>query len=74
MKIYEFQNIIQRLKDIVFELPSGKKVPSHFHIIRIGIIRKIYIGCGGNLRVENLINIQLWNSSDINHKSNLLKS
>ena len=68
MKISEFKNIIQSLKYIVFELPGGKRVPPHFHITEIGIIRKIYIDCGGDLRVENLINMQLWYSNDINHK------
>ena len=68
MKISEFKNIIQSLKYIVFELPGGKRVPPHFHITEIGIIRKTYIDCGGDLRVENLINMQLWYSNDINHK------
>ena len=68
MKISEFKNIIQSLKYIVFELPGGKRVPPHYHITEIGIIRKIYIDCGGDLRVENLINMQLWYSNDINHK------
>ena len=68
MKISEFRNIIQSLKSIVFELPEGEKVPSHFHITEIGIIRKTYIDCGGNLRVDNLINMQLWYSNDVNHK------
>ena len=68
MKISEFKNIVQHLKYIVFELPEGKKVPSHFHITEIGIIRKTYIDCGGNIRDENLINMQLWYSNDINHK------
>ena len=53
MKISEFKNIVQHLKYIVFELPEGKKVPSHFHITEIGIIRKTYIDCGGNIRDEN---------------------
>ena len=49
-------------------MASGKKIPSHFHITEIGIIRKQYIDCGGNLRLENLINMQLWYSNDKNHK------
>ena len=48
MKISEFKSIIINLKDIVFVLPSGKKIPSHFHITKIGIIRKQYIDCGGD--------------------------
>ena len=40
MKISEFKSIIKKLKYIVFILPSGKKIPSHFHITEIGIIRK----------------------------------
>ena len=68
MKISEFKSIIKKLKDIVFVLPSGREIPSHFHITEIGIIRKTYIDCGGNIRDENLINMQLWYSNDINHK------
>ena len=68
MKISEFKSIIKKLKDIVFVLPSGKKIPSHLHITEIGIIQKQYVDCGGNLRLENLINMQLWYSNDKNHK------
>ena len=68
MKIFEFKSIIKKLKYIVFVLPSEKKIPSHFHITEIDIIRKKYIDSGGDLRLENLINMQLWYSSDKNHK------
>ena len=59
MKISEFKSIIKKLKDIVFVLPSGREIPSHFHITEIGITRKQYVDCGGNLRLGNLINMQL---------------
>ncbi len=60
MKIFEFKNIVQSHKHVVFELPLGKRDPPHFNITEIGIIRKQYVDCGGNLRLENLINMQLW--------------
>lgn len=68
MKISEFKSIVNELKDIVFVLPCRKKILSHFHKTEIGIIRKQYIDSIDNLRLENLINIQLWYSNDKNHK------
>ena len=51
-----------------FQLPNGEFVPAHFHITELGNINRNYIDCGGILRQEKKINLQLWVTSDIEHR------
>jgi hypothetical protein len=43
-------------------------VPSYFHITEVGKVTRNYIDCGGVLRQENKLNLQLWVSSDTEHR------
>ena len=68
MKLSEIKKHLNNLKTIGFQLPDGKLVPSHFHVTEVGKISKHFIDCGGTVRKEEVINFQLWNKDDYNHR------
>ena len=68
MKLEEFNSILKGKSTIAFELPSGNLVPSHFHVTEVGKITKNFIDCGGVVRDENVINFQLWEANDYDHR------
>ncbi|MFK5880366.1 MAG: DUF6428 family protein [Flavobacteriaceae bacterium] len=68
MKLSEIKNILSQLNKIAFKLPNGTLVPSHFHVTEIGKISKHFIDCGGTVRTENVINFQLWEADDYDHR------
>ena len=43
-------------------------VPKHFHVTEVGKISKHFIDCGGTVRTENVINFQLWEANDYDHR------
>ena len=49
-------------------IPNGELVPSHFHVTEIGKVTKHFIDCGGTLRKEEVVNFQLWDANDYNHR------
>lgn len=68
MKLSEIKQHLQNLKTIAFELPNGTLVPAHFHVTEVGQISKRFIDCGGKVRKEEVINFQLWNANDYDHR------
>jgi hypothetical protein len=68
MKLSEIKSRLQGLKTIGFQLPDGSLVPRHFHVTEVGQINKHFIDCGGTVRNENVINFQLWNANDYDHR------
>jgi len=68
MKLSEFKEIIKTKMTIAFELPDGKLVPSHFHVTEVGEITKKFIDCGGTVRDEKVVNFQLWEADDYDHR------
>lgn len=68
MKLSEVKENLKRSSEIAFQLPSGELVPSHFHVTEVGKISKNFIDCGGTVRTEELVNFQLWNANDYNHR------
>jgi len=68
MKLSEIKNHLNSLENIAFQLPNGKLVPSHFHVTEVGKVTKDFIDCGGKVRSENVINFQLWEERDYNHR------
>ena len=68
MKLSEFKSILLELDNISFKLPDGELIPSHFHVTEIGLLSKTYIDCGGKLREDKSINIQLWYSTELDHR------
>ncbi|MFN4233681.1 MAG: DUF6428 family protein [Bacteroidia bacterium] len=68
MRLSEVKNLLQGLNKIEFKLPDGSKVPSHFHVTEVGEITKKFIDCGGTVREEKVINFQLWEANDFDHR------
>lgn len=68
MNLSEVKNALIELNEISFVLPNGGLVPSHFHVTEVGMVSKHFIDCGGTLRSEEVINFQLWNANDYNHR------
>lgn len=68
MKLIEVKNKLNRLENISFQLPNGELVPKHFHVTEVGKITKHFIDCGGTVRNEEVVNFQLWDTNDYNHR------
>lgn len=68
MKLSEVKLALRDLETIGFQLPNGSLVPSHFHVTEVGKITKHFIDCGGTVRNEEVINFQLWNANDYDHR------
>lgn len=68
MKTQEFKLKLSKLEQVTFVLPTGVRIPSHFHVTELGIITKNFIDCGGTIRQEKVANFQLWTSNDFEHR------
>ncbi|WP_299056168.1 DUF6428 family protein [uncultured Polaribacter sp.] len=68
MKLSEIKNHLTKLDQIAFQLPNGQYVASHFHVTEVGKITKNFIDCGGKIRHEEVINFQLWEKNDYDHR------
>lgn len=68
MKLSEIKALLPQLESVNFQLPDGTFVPEHFHVTEVGIIRKDFIDCGGTVRSEQVVNFQLWNANDTEHR------
>jgi hypothetical protein len=68
MKLSEVKRILNASLTIGFQLPHGELVPRHFHVTEVGKIVKHFIDCGGTVREESVINFQLWNADDYDHR------
>lgn len=68
MKLSEIKNILSSLQEVNFVLPKGLFIPKHFHVTEVGAVQKYFIDCGGTVRKENVINFQLWEAGDFDHR------
>jgi hypothetical protein len=68
MKLSQVKLVLEELETIGFQLPNGELVPKHFHVTEVGKISKHFIDCGGTVRNEEVVNFQLWNANDYNHR------
>jgi len=68
MKLSQIKNHLSQLETIAFQLPDGSLVPNHFHVTEVGKITKHFIDCGGTIRNEEVVNFQLWEANDYDHK------
>lgn len=68
MNLTTFKNILKEQSQIAFELPDGTHVPAHFHVTEVGKVVKHFIDCGGTERLETVINFQLWEAQDYDHR------
>ena len=68
MKLSEIKIILETVETVNFQLPSGNFVPEHFHVTEVGLITKNFIDCGGTVRKETVVNFQLWDANDFEHR------
>lgn len=68
MRLSEIKNHLANADTVNFKLASGDYVPDHFHVTEIGLVSKHFIDCGGTERFEKVVNFQLWNANDFEHR------
>lgn len=68
MKLSEIKEILTTVEAVNFQLPNGNFVPEHFHVTEVGLITKNFIDCGGVVRNETVVNFQLWDANDFEHR------
>lgn len=68
MKLSDFKQQLSTLADLNFVLPNGTFVSKHFHVTEVGQVTKHFIDCGGTVRNEKVVNFQLWEANDVDHR------
>lgn len=68
MKLSTFTEELKNLNRIGFQLEDGTEVPGHFHVTEVGKVHRHFIDCGGKEREETVVNFQLWNADDYDHR------
>lgn len=68
MKLSEIKKILATVEAVKFQLPDGKFVPEYFHVTEVGLVTKNFIDCGGVVRKETVVNFQLWDANDYEHR------
>jgi hypothetical protein len=68
MKLSEIKKHLAALEAVNFRLPDGSFVPDYFHVTEVGLVTKNFIDCGGNVRNETVVNFQLWDANDYDHR------
>ncbi len=68
MKISEFKQILNSSETLQFRLENGLQIPAHFHITEAGVVQKNFIDCGGVVRTEQTVTLQLWHANDFEHR------
>ena len=68
MKLSQIKSILKTVEAVNFTLPNGTSVPEHFHVTEVGLITKNFIDCGGTVRKETVVNFQLWDANDFEHR------
>jgi hypothetical protein len=68
MKLSEFKTKLSSADQLTFTLADGTIIPPHFHITEIGQVTKHFIDCGGTIRNEQVVNFQLFEAGDTDHR------
>jgi len=68
MKLLDIKKTLPKLSAVSFKLPDGSHVPQHFHVTEVGLVTKHFIDCGGVERKEAVVNFQLWEAGDYDHR------
>lgn len=73
MNLSQFKVLLKEQEYPTFHLENGGVIAVHFHLTEMGKITKDYIDCGGKLRHETWLNLQLWEADDIDHRLSATK-
>ena len=68
MKLSHIKWLLGKVETVSFQLPNGTFVPEHFHVTEVGLVTKHFIDCGGTVRNETVVNFQLWDANDFEHR------
>jgi hypothetical protein len=68
MKLSALYSALSQVTEMVFIFPDGRMVPPHFHLTEVGLVTKTFIDCGGTLRTDEIIQMQLWTANDVQHR------
>lgn len=68
MTLHELKAFLPGVSPLLFQLPDGTCVPAHFHVTEVGEVAKTFVDCGGTLRRERKVSLQLWNANDYDHR------
>ena len=68
MKISEFLYALSGVESLVITNENGQPIPAHFHVTEVGQTTKNYIDCGGTVREDKCISMQLWVADDVDHR------
>jgi hypothetical protein len=68
MKLSAIKKHLLKAENVSFRLPNGMFVPEHFHVTEVGLVTKNFIDCGGTIRKESVVNFQLWDANDFEHR------
>lgn len=49
-------------------LPDEAVVPAHFHVTEVGYVKKEFIDCGGEVRIDEKCLLQIWVADDVDHR------
>src|SRR5690606_41133566 len=73
MTLEQIKEILPTLENVEFQLEDGTFVPEYFHVTEVGQVTKKFIDCGGTIRKEKVVNFQLWDANDFEHRLNPTK-
>lgn len=68
MKLIDVKKALSLSSTVNFKLPDGQFVSQHFHVTEVGLVTKHFIDCGGVERKETVVNFQLWEAGDYDHR------
>lgn len=68
MLLSQVKNVLKTIETVQFRFTDGTTVPEHFHVTEVGLVTKNFIDCGGTVRNETLVNFQLWDANDYEHR------
>ncbi len=68
MRLSDVKLALEGLQAVNFKLQDGSSVPQHFHVTEVGLVTKHFIDCGGVERKETVVNFQLWEAGDYDHR------
>jgi hypothetical protein len=70
MTVEELHMLLSRKPNfgVRFQLPSGERVPDHFHVTEVARIDKNFIDCGGTRRHTESCQLQVWTADDFDHR------
>lgn len=68
MNLQQIKALLPTLDTLSFRLENGTPIPAHFHLTEMGVVDKRFVDCGGTLRQEKVISLQLWTANDTDHR------